>query len=103
MNSSLNSVDKGISLYDAINILIHKDLEELLIWDEQEGDWIWMLTLVDAIRFITHALKSLLRHDFVGSYEAMQIFGISRRKSKRRGRWSPLLPITASMHVNTLR
>lgn len=34
MNSSINSVQKGISLYDAINILIHKDLEELLIWDD---------------------------------------------------------------------
>lgn len=27
VNSSINSVDKTISLYDAINILIHKDLE----------------------------------------------------------------------------
>ena len=26
INSSINSVDKSISLYDAINILIHKDL-----------------------------------------------------------------------------
>lgn len=26
INSSINSVDKCISLYDAINILIHKDL-----------------------------------------------------------------------------
>lgn len=25
-----------------------------------------MLTLVDAIRFITHALKSLIRHGYVG-------------------------------------
>jgi hypothetical protein len=62
INSSINSVDKSISLYDAINILISKELEELLVWDEQKCKWIWMLTLVDAIRFITHALKSLLRH-----------------------------------------
>lgn len=26
-----------------------------------------MLTLVDAIRFITHAIKSLIRHDYVGT------------------------------------
>lgn len=66
LNSSINSVNKSISLYDAINILIYKDLEELLIWDDTYNTWIWMLTLVDAIRFITHALKSLLRHGYIG-------------------------------------
>lgn len=32
-NSSINSIDKSMSLYDGINLLINKDLEELLIWD----------------------------------------------------------------------
>jgi predicted transcriptional regulator len=56
INSSINSIDKSMSLYDAINILVSKELEELLIWDPQKCKWIWMLTMVDAIRFITHAL-----------------------------------------------
>lgn len=67
INSWINSVDKHISLYHAVNILINKNLEELLIWDAQKGKWIWMLTLVDAIRFITHALKSFFRHGAVGN------------------------------------
>jgi hypothetical protein len=33
-----------------------------------------MLTLVDAIRFITHALKSLLRHGFVGIFHIISDF-----------------------------
>lgn len=71
INSSINSIDKSMSLYDAINMLISKDLEELLVWDEQKGKWIWMLTLVDAIRFITHALKSLTRHGQVSMISFM--------------------------------
>lgn len=61
INSSICSIDKSLSLYDAINILIFKNIEELLVWDEQQCKEIWMLTLVDAIRFTTHALKSHLR------------------------------------------
>jgi hypothetical protein len=66
INSGISSVDKSVSLYDAVNILIKEDIEELMIWDEVKSKWIWMLTLVDAIRFITHALKSVLRYKKVG-------------------------------------
>ena len=36
INSSICTVDKSISLYDAINILISKNIEELLVWDEEQ-------------------------------------------------------------------
>lgn len=65
INSSICIIDKSVSLYDAINILISKNIEELLVWDENLCKEIWMLTLVDAIRFTTHALKSHLRRGFV--------------------------------------
>lgn len=42
-----------------------------------------MLTLVDAIRFITHALKSLLRCGYIGSFGFIQILVISKNKSNK--------------------
>lgn len=42
-----------------------------------------MLTLVDAIRFITHALKSLLRCGYVGSFCFIQILVIFKNKSRK--------------------
>lgn len=60
LNSSICSIDKSVPLYEAINILISENLEELLVWDEVESKWIWMLTIVDAIRLIMHSVKSIL-------------------------------------------
>lgn len=45
-----------------------------------------MLTLVDAIRFLTHALKSLIRHDFIGTLRLIyrfQRFPERKRRAKR--------------------
>lgn len=43
-----------------------------------------MLTLVDAIRFLTHALKSLIRHEYIGRYILMQTLVIFKGKKKSR-------------------
>jgi hypothetical protein len=60
INSSISSIDKSVTLYDAINILITENMDELLVWDDIENKWIWMLTLTDAIRLIMHSFKSII-------------------------------------------
>jgi hypothetical protein len=60
INSSVCSINKNASLFDAINIIINENIEELLVWDETLNRWIWMLTIVDAIRLIMHSLKTII-------------------------------------------
>jgi predicted transcriptional regulator len=60
MNNSVCSINKNSSIYDAINIIINEDIEELLVWDESLQRWIWMLTIADAIRLIMHSLKAII-------------------------------------------
>lgn len=33
INSSMSSIDKSVSLIEAINIFVSEDIEELLVWD----------------------------------------------------------------------
>ena len=44
-----------------------------------------MLTLVDAIRFITHALKSVLRYGNVGKWEIYKDFRDFQKEKKDKG------------------
>jgi hypothetical protein len=61
INSSISSISKNASFFDAINIIINENIEELLVWDENLNRWIWMLTIVDAIRLIMHSLKTIIK------------------------------------------
>lgn len=67
INSSMSSIDKSVSLIDAINIFVSEDIEELLVWDEGDSKWIWMLTTVDIIRLIMHALKCITNKEKVST------------------------------------
>lgn len=73
INSSVCSINKNSSLFDAINIIINENIEELLVWDESLNRWIWMLTIVDAIRLIMHSLKTIIREGKVSN-----LFGLSK-------------------------
>lgn len=57
INSAMCSIDKTVSLVNAINIFISEGVDELLVWDEEDSKWAWMLTVADIIRFINHAIK----------------------------------------------
>lgn len=61
INNSVSSINKESPIYDAINIIINEDIEELLVWDESLNRWIWMITVADAIRLIMHSLKTIIR------------------------------------------
>ena len=67
INSSVCSINKNASLFDAINIIINENIEELLVWDESLNRWIWMLTIVDAIRLIMHSLKTIIKEGKVSN------------------------------------
>lgn len=89
INSSVCSISKNASLFDAINIIINENIEELLVWDESLNRWIWMLTIVDAIRLIMHSLKTIIKEGKVSKI----IFKIrfqtfSRVPLKRNGQFS---------------
>lgn len=61
-----------------------------------------MLTLVDAIRFLTHALKSLIRHDFIGTLRLIQTSAISRKKKKsKKDKWYRLFLNAVSNNIVT--
>lgn len=60
-NNSVCSISKDSSIYDAINIIINEEIEELLVWDETLDKWVWMLTIADAIRLIMHSLKTIIK------------------------------------------
>lgn len=84
----MSSMDKSVSLIEAINIFVSEDIEELLVWDEGESKWIWMLTTVDIIRLIMHALKCISRKEPVGTGISMQSLRISwRSEMKRWAQW----------------
>jgi hypothetical protein len=51
------SIDSSVSLIKAIDIFISEGVDELLIWDEGESKWVWMLTVADIIRFLLYAIK----------------------------------------------
>lgn len=68
----MSSIDKSVSLIEAINIFVSEDIEELLVWDEGESKWTWMLTTVDIIRLIMHSLKCVARGEPVSKQEFMQ-------------------------------
>ncbi len=55
------SIDKTVSLISAINIFINEGVDELLVWDEEESKWVWMLTVADIIRFISHAIRCVTK------------------------------------------
>ena len=59
INSSMSSIDKSLTLRAAIEIFVSENIEELLVWDEGEGKWLWMLTTADIIRLIMHSVKCL--------------------------------------------
>jgi predicted transcriptional regulator len=73
----MSSIDKSVSLIDAINIFISEDIEELLVWDEGESKWIWMLTTVDIIRLIMHSLKCIAKREPISTYSFIQFSRIS--------------------------
>jgi hypothetical protein len=68
------SINKNASLFDAINIIINENIEELLVWDETLNRWIWMLTIVDAIRLIMHSLKTIINQGKVSIYTLIPDF-----------------------------
>lgn len=84
INSAMSSIDKSVPLTDAINIFINEDIEELLVWDEDESKWIWMLTTVDIIRLIMHALKCLVRKQPISTSPPTQASAISTKGGKRK-------------------
>ncbi len=74
MNNSVCSINKNSSIYDAINIIINEDIEELLVWDESLHRWIWMLTIADAIRLIMHSLKAIINEGKVSTFSMINRF-----------------------------
>jgi hypothetical protein len=80
----MSSIDKSVSLIDAINIFVSEDIEELLVWDEGESKWIWMLTTVDIIRLIMHSLKCIARKEPVRIYSFIQFLPILLRRETRK-------------------
>jgi hypothetical protein len=106
INSSICSISKNSSLFDAINIIINENIEELLVWDESLNRWIWMLTIVDAIRLIMHSLKTIIKEGKVSNcsfiYQISDFF-----KSIERKEWwnfSPIRPNSLqSIYVLTQR
>lgn len=84
INSSMSSIDKSVSLIEAINIFVSEDIEELLVWDEGESKWIWMLTTVDIIRLIMHTLKCISRKEPVGTAVLIQSLPISWPSARRK-------------------
>lgn len=71
INSSMCSIDKSVPFLDAINIMVNEEIEELLVWDEDESKWIWMITLADIMRFIMHSLKCVSRKQPISTEGSM--------------------------------
>ena len=80
INSSMSSIDQTLTLRAAIDIFVTENIEELLVWDEGDAKWIWMLTTADIIRLTMHSIKCTARGEPIGTQ------GWSRQTS--RASWS---------------
>ena len=83
------SIDKSVSIVSAINIFINEQVDELLVWDEDEAKWVWMLTLADIIRFISHALKCATRNLPISTLLLHRQLSTTSRLARKRKSLNP--------------
>ena len=84
INSAMCSIDKSVNLVTAINIFINEGVDELLVWDENESKWVWMMTLADIIRFISYGLKCVTKGQTISKSVLMQTLSVSKWGNPRR-------------------
>ena len=72
------SIDKEVSFIKAIDIFINEGVDELLVWDEGESKWVWMLTVADVIRFLLYSMKCIRQKKPISMKMLPKILNISR-------------------------
>jgi hypothetical protein len=95
INSAMCSIDKSVSLIEAINIFISEGVDELLVWDESESRWVWMLTVADIVRFLLYAFKCITHQQPISTLPSTQTSSTSKSARRRPS------PKSASTHLLT--